>query len=336
MKQYYVAKLREGDKIEDVFLIASRSVAEARNGSTYIRLRLADKTGEVDAFRWNATESDVAKINEADFVLIRASVRIYQDNLQITIDSFQPVSDVEDSSDFMRASVRDPDEMMAELRRLLKEVSRPHLSDLLSAFFDDDGFVRDFRRAPAAQRVHHAYISGLLEHTLNVTRACACMAGLYPNADKDLLLAGAALHDVGKTREYEWTGAIKYSEEGHLVGHVVTGAMMVKQAAERIDGFDRHLDLALQHMLLSHHGNKEWGAPKRPKSIEAMMLHIADLLDSQLGIMEQAIEESDESGGTGLFTKKNPYLDRPVFKGLRERSDATDEQSDEDARLDLG
>jgi 3'-5' exoribonuclease len=324
--------------VEDIFLVVSKSVAKARNGQPYLKVRLADKTGEVDAFKWDVADADVARFAENDYIFVRASVRTYNDKLQLLLDSVQRWGEAVDPADFIRASRRDPEEMMSELRSLLAQVTCPQLSRLLSVFFDDEDFTAKFREAPAARRVHHACVAGLLEHTLNVTRNCAALADLYPEniRDRDLLITGAVLHDVGKVEEYTWSGAIKFSAAGHLVGHIVGGAMMVKEAAQQIDGFDPILSLALQHIMLAHHGTKEWGSPKRPKSIEALVLHYADHLDAEISIFTQAIEESEERGEEDLFTGKNYLLERPVFKGSRNRSEQTNEVDPEkEADLDL-
>ncbi len=175
-----------------------------------------------------------------------------------------------------------------------------------------------------------------MEHTLNVMKTCASLADLYPQVDRDLLLTGAALHDIGKVEEYVWDGAIDFSDAGHLVGHIVSGAMMVKEAADKIPGFDPVLNLALQHMILAHHGSKEFGSPKQPKSIEAMMLNHADDLDAKVAIYADAIKDSDGNGETGLFTKKHFILERPIFKGVPAPVEITAlEKSDNEDHLDI-
>ncbi|MEN6358172.1 MAG: HD domain-containing protein [Armatimonadota bacterium] len=313
MKKLYVVNLREGARIEEVFLVVTKSVASTRTGSQFLKMTLADKTGTVDSVKWDATESEIARISEDDYVQVQAAVKSYNDHPQLVIESFQRWGEAIDPSDFLRSSQRDPDKMMTELTAILEQVTNPKLRTLLDGFFSNSEYAVKFRQAPAAKKIHHAYIGGLLEHTLNVVRTCAALSDLYPNTDRELLLTAAALHDIGKIDEYLWSSSIKFSDAGHLVGHVVGGAMMVKEAADKIDGFDPTMSLALQHMILSHHGEKEWGSPKQPKSIEAVMLHTADDLDAKLAIFDEAIHNSDNGG---LFTERHFLLDRPIFKGL--------------------
>jgi 3'-5' exoribonuclease len=313
VKKLYVANLREGARLEEVFLVVSKSVACTRTGSQFLKMTLADKTGAVDSVKWDTTEPEAARINEDDYILAQATVKSYNDRPQLVIESFQRWDEAIDPADFLRSSRRDPDEMMNELMAVLEQIANPKLRALLDGFFSNSECSIRFRQAPAAKKLHHAYIGGLLEHTLNVVRTCAVLADLYPYSDRDLLLTAAALHDIGKIDEYVWSSSIKFSDAGHLVGHVVGGAMAVKEAADRIKGFDPTMSLALQHMILSHHGAKEWGSPKLPKSIEAVMLHAADDLDAKLAMFEEAIQSSDNSG---LFTERHFLLDRPIFKGL--------------------
>ncbi|MCE5322169.1 HD domain-containing protein [bacterium] len=313
MKKLYVANLQEGARIEEVFLVVSKSVANTRTGSQFLKMTLADKTGTVDSVKWDVSEADVGRISEDDYIHVQASVKSYNDHPQLVIESFQRWGDAIDPADFLRSSPRNPDEMSSELSAILAQVTNPNLRSLLDSFFSDNEYSAKFKQAPAAKKLHHAYIGGLLEHTLNVVRTCAALADLYPNADRELLLTGAALHDIGKVDEYLWSSSIKFSNAGHLVGHVVGGAMMVKAAADAIDSFDPMMSLALQHMIISHHGTKEWGSPKLPKSIEALILHCADYLDAHVAIFEEAIQSS---GSDGLFTERHFLLERPIFKGL--------------------
>lgn len=322
MKKYYVADLQEGAKVEDVFLVTWKSVSQTRGGSPFLKLKLTDKSGTIDAIKWDVTESEISKIIPDKFAFIHGTVRTYNGDLQLTIDTCKKCDEDIDPADFIACSTLDRDQMMAELLRLLGTISNPHLQQLADSFFGNNEFCEKFIQAPAATKVHHAYIGGLLEHTLNVTRACAAMAELYPEASRDVLLIAAALHDAGKIEEFEWTNTIKYSDLGHAIGHIVTGAMMVKEAASKIEGFDPTLSLALQHAILSHHGLKEYGSPVLPESIEAMILHSADDLDAKAAMVRKAKEEADTNGDAGLFTKRHFFLDRPIFRGLPQQEES--------------
>lgn len=318
MKRFYVENLREGTRVDDVFLITSKSVLNARNGSPYLRLKLADKTGAIDGFKWDATEADAAGVSEDDFVFVHGTVKLYNGGLQLTIDSCRKVDENIDPTDFIASSKHDLDEMMAELEAILAGVADPSLRQLLDVFFSGE-LASKFRECPAATRIHHAYIGGLVEHSLNVVRMCAALSELYPDVDRDLLLTAAALHDVGKIEEFDWTVSPRMSDAGHMVGHVVGGTMMVREAANGIDGFDPILNLALQHAILSHHGLKEYGSPKQPKSLEALILHCADDLDAKVAIFKQAIDDANLVPDNSLFTKRHHLLERPIFKGLPAR-----------------
>jgi len=313
-KRTFVEDLHRDDRVEDAFVVASKTVGTTSRGDPYMRLRLSDRTGSIGAVRWDASESEVSRVNEGEVIVVKGSVSTYKDNLQIEIQSLARCGEAVDPADFLMSSPRNADEMLAEFDSVLAEVTQPQLRALLDEFFSECDFRRRFREAPAAVSMHHAYVGGLLEHTLSVAQTCLVLAGRYPQANLEMLLAGAALHDVGKVDELVSRPTLGYSEAGNLVGHVVGGTMLVRDAAARIPGFDPLLSLAVQHMILSHHGTTEWGSPKRPMSYEALLLHYADDMDAKMFMFEQAIRES---GGDGqLFTGKHKGLDRALFIGL--------------------
>ena len=316
MKRNYISNLHEGSRIEDVFLITSKSLGSTRTGLPFIKMRLTDRTGTIDAVKWNATQTELGAASEMDYINARGTIGEYNGALQLTIDSFHKYTEKVDPSDFLATTSRDIDEMFTEFRGILAEVKNPQLIKLLSLFFDDDRISRQFREAPAATKVHHACIGGLLEHSLNVLKSSAALASLYPDADRDIVLTAAALHDIGKIDEYDWSVSIRFSDAGHFIGHLVGGAMMVKDAAARIEGFDPLLNLAMQHAILSHHGKKEYGSPKQPKSLEAMIVHAADELDAEVAMYRNAVAEASRDGDGSLFTKRHFFLDRPLFKGM--------------------
>ncbi len=316
MKHHFISELREGARIEDVFLVLSKTVLHTKAGQPYIKMQLADRTGSLDSVKWHATPHELEGLAEMGFILARGTMGEYNGQPQFNVESFRLHTDKVDPADFLATTSRDINQMWAELRELLAEVTNPDLVKLLALFFDDDETARLFREAPAASKVHHACIGGLLEHTLGVVKTCAALADLYPDADRDLLLTAAALHDIGKIEEFDWSLAITYTDAGQFVGHVVGGAMMVKQAAERIEGFDPLLSLALQHAVLAHHGRHEYGSPQLPKSIEAMIVHMADMLDADITMLRAAIAESHRDGSGDLFTKRHHWLDRHLFKGI--------------------
>lgn len=321
MKRYYISDLREGAKIEDVFLLSYQSVGSTRAGQPFLKMKLSDRTGTIDAVKWNATQEEVSTAGTLEFIQARGTVGMYNGEIQLSVDSFRKFTDKIDRSDFLATTARDIGEMWSEFNSILGQIRNPQLARLIAHFFEDERTASAFREAPAATKVHHACIGGLLEHTLNVVKSCDALAGLYPDADKEVLLVAAALHDIGKIDEYDWTVKLQFTDAGHLVGHIVGGAMMVKCAAERIDGFDPLLNLALQHAILSHHGLKEYGSPKQPKSLEAMIVNAADQLDANAAMYHNAITESQREGSLGLFTKRHFFLERPLFKGIPKAGD---------------
>lgn len=322
MKRYFVSELREGAKIEEVFLLSSKSVGNTRAGQPFLKMKLSDRSGTMDGVKWNATPTDLSCVSEMDFILARGTVGMYNGEMQMVVEFLRKHTDKIDAADFLAKTPRNTEEMFKELRGILSQVKDSSLGKLLACFFEDGVIAGRFQEAPAATKLHHACIGGLLEHTLNVVKASDVLADLYPEADKDLVLAAAALHDIGKIEEYDWSTALRFTDAGHLVGHVVGGAMMAKQAAERIEGFDSLLNLALQHAILSHHGMKEYGSPKQPKSMEAMIVHAADELDANIGMYHKAVVESEHEGTLGLFTKRHFMLDRPLFKGIPKPCDS--------------
>lgn len=316
VKHQFVSELREGARVEDVFLVLGKTVLHTKTGQPYIKMQLGDRTGSLDAVKWHASQNELDTLAEMGFIVVRGNVGEYNGQPQMTVESFRTYTEKPDPADFLPTTSRDVDQMWAELREILAQVKNPDLVGLLALFFDDEAVSKQFREAPAASKVHHACIGGLLEHTLGVVKTCAALADLYPDADRDLLLVAAALHDVGKIEEFDWSLAIRYSDAGQFVGHVVGGAMMVKQAAERIEGFDPLLSLALQHAILAHHGKLEYGSPQQPKTIEAMIVHEADVLDADITMLRNAIAESHRDGSGDLFTKRHFFLDRHLFKGM--------------------
>lgn len=316
MKNNYVSALSEGVRIDDVFLICNKTLAESRNGSLFIKLQLGDRTGTIEGYKWDASQTLFAQLGNADYVRVLGSVRNYNGKLQIDIESFRAHTHKVDPSDFLPSCPRDSAEMIAEIEKLVESVKHPHLRALLDCFFSNKEFLARFSTAPAAQKIHHAYIGGLLEHSLSAANLCDLVASKYPNIDRDLLITGALLHDIGKVEELSWDKSIKYSDSGHLVGHIVGGAMMVDKAADTIDGFHPLLKLKMTHMILSHHGQKDFGSPKRPKSLESLVLHYMEDLDAKINIFRQALAADEQENELDLWTERHWVFERPLFRGL--------------------
>ena len=316
MKSFYVDNLRDGIRVEDVFLVSSKSIGRTQEGATFVRLKLMDRTGSIDAIKWDAPETVCSGISVDDYVQARGIVGKYKDKLQLVLDNVRKHGDKVDPTDFLPRCPKDARQMLADLRVVMATVQHPQLKALLALLFDDPEFVEKFSAAPAALKIHHAYIGGLLEHSLSVAQLCDVVALHYPEVNRDLLITAAILHDIGKIDEFAWSKSIRYTDSGHLVGHVVSGAMKVDEAAGKIPDFHPLLRMILTHMILSHHGEKEFGSPKRPKSIESIVLHRVEDLDAKVKTFAEAVAPNGHSSETEMWTERHWLLDRPLLRAL--------------------
>ncbi len=316
MKNTYVSALKSGDRIDDVFLVHDKSYQEAKNGSMFIRIKLGDRTGSIDAFMWDADEAAFEQIPDDDFVHVRGSVNTFNSRLQVKIESCRPWAQDVDPADFVAPSRHDANAMLSEMRGIIASVRQPQLRALLGHFFDDEEFVTRFSGAPAAKRVHHACIGGLLEHSLSVAKLCEFVASHYSGVDRDMLLTGAILHDIGKTDELSWDKSIRYSDAGHLLGHIVSGAIMVERAMDEIDGFDPTLKLLMTHVIVAHHGEREFGAPTLPQTLETLILHHVEDMDAKVNMFQQALADCDGKDESDRWTEKHWLLGRQLFRGM--------------------
>jgi 3'-5' exoribonuclease len=288
MKEQYVRDLGEGVRVDSLFALRSRDIRSARTGDPYLSLEVSDCSGAIPAVMFRPSSVEEA-LPIGSVVRVRGTVTTYRGVRRVSIDALRPV-EVFDPRDLLPAGLRDREEMLVELRALVKRVRDPRLRAVVRAVFGAPGFIDRFAACPAGSGRHHAYVGGLLEHTLAVAALCETLAAAYPQSDHDLLLAAALLHDVGKTEELSFDSAFDYTDAGRLVGHVVLGERIVSRA---MDGLSRPLphDLALRlvHALLAHHGEREWGAACRPCSLEALLLHHADNLDAQAAAFLDAV-----------------------------------------------
>lgn len=316
MKNSYVSGLYDGAHVDDVFLISSKVLRQARNGTMYIRMELRDCTGGIDAFKWDASDDAYADLPDGDFIHVRGLVGRRDGKLQLNLDSIRRFNGKVDPADFLPRADRDIDDMLKELRDIILSIANPQLKSLLDYFFSDEDFVSRFSTAPAAQRIHHAYIGGLLEHTLSSAKMCDALCPQFPTVDRDLLLTAAILHDAGKIEEFRWDKSIGYSTCGHLIGHIVSGAMMISDAIDAVGGFHSLLKMTVVHMILAHHGEREYGSPKRPKCIEGIILHELEDMDAKINTFKQAVAGAEIEGESDIWTDKHWLFDRPLLRGL--------------------
>jgi 3'-5' exoribonuclease len=313
MKSPYVAELEPNQAVTATFLVLAKEVRQKKTGEPYLALTLGDRTGDIDAKMWDHVGEVVETFDRDDFVRAKGAVQVYQNKPQLTVHKLIRVDEREiDFADFFPASRRDPEEMFAELRGLIAGLANPHLKALLEALFADQEIARRFRTAPAAKAVHHACLGGLIEHVLTLAALARAVAPHYPQVDLDLLLAGVVLHDLGKIFELNFERGFSYSDDGQLLGHIQIGLRMIDGAIRALPGFPPRLRALVEHMVLSHHGELEFGSPKTPMFPEALLLHHLDNLDSKMECMRAAAEKDQNLAGN--WTSYSAALERPVLK----------------------
>ena len=298
METKTVAELEVGERIVGTYVARDKSLASFRSKpGQYLSLTLGDATGEVPARMWDHAEEAAALFGAGDVVTVRAVVEEYKGQKQLVIERLKRAEPAEiEGVDLMRTSTRDLGDLRGRIVETAASVTEPHLRALLEQFFGDEEFFECFCRAPGAKSLHHSHLGGLVEHTAAVIEILETVARIHPELDRDLLMAGALLHDAGKVAELECTAAIDYTDRGRLVGHTVLTDRMVNRAIDSIEGFPEELANRLTHLLLSHHGQREYGAPVLPMTAEACALHYADNLDAHVQYFGQVISEGASAG----------------------------------------
>jgi 3'-5' exoribonuclease len=321
MKPPYLSDLKPNQVFTATLLVHGKDVRQKKSGEPYLSLLLGDRTGEIDAKMWDNVAEVMDTFERDDFVKVKGLLQIFQNRLQMTVHKMARVLDADvDFADFFPASTRDPLEMFAELRALVAGMRNPHLRALLEAFLNDEPLARMYRTAPAAKHVHHAYLGGLIEHVLSVCRLCHLTASHYGNVDYELLLTGAVLHDIGKVAELTYDRSFGYSTEGQLLGHIVIGLRLVHEKLQQVPDFPPKLRVLVEHLIVSHHGELEYGSPKVPLFPEALLLHHLDNLDSKMECM-RALAEKDRHV-EGCWTGYSSALERSVLKKAKYLEDA--------------
>ncbi len=313
-KNLYVKDIKTGDKVCEVFLAAEKNLAYSQKGSPYLNLRLRDRTGEVDGKVWeNALAWDKA-FKRGDLICIQARALNFKNAIQLSIIDLKKVEDGEvELADYFPVAKGDPTEMFAGILGYVERIKTPCLVVLLKAFFGNERIAALFKRAPAAKGFHHVYIGGLLEHTLSVVRLLDLAADHYPGVNRDLLIAGGILHDIGKIYEFSYERIVEYSDAGRLVGHIVMGVEMVDAKIAAIPDFPEQTAMELRHLILSHHGVLEYGSPKRPKTLEALIVHYMDDLDAKVNAFQEYIREARDEESD--WTPYHRLFERYIYKG---------------------
>ena len=288
----YIETLREGERVNEVFLCKHKQSAVTKNGKPYESLMLQDKTGLLDAKIWDPGSQGIDDFDSLDYINVVGDLTSFQGALQLNVKRVRKVQPGEyDPKDYLPVSDRDIDEMYEELTGYIAKMKNPHLKQLVSSFFlEDADFEKRFKFHSAAKSVHHGFVGGLLEHTLSVTRFCDFMVKSYPILNRDLLITAAILHDIGKTKELSLFPQNDYTNDGQLLGHIMIGAEMVHDAAQKIDGFPQELENQLKHCILAHHGELEYGSPKKPAMVEAVALNLADNADAKMETLTELFD----------------------------------------------
>jgi 3'-5' exoribonuclease len=304
MARIAVAQLHDGDSIEQTFVISGKQIATTANNKLYIKAECSDATGQIHVRVWNAARDMYERLPSTGYVTVRGRVETYQGHLQLVADSILPVTDYStlDLSELLKHTSKNVPEMLTRVRTIVGSIRDKQLAALVQAFLNDAELMKKFSLSPAAVGMHHAWIGGLLEHTLSLLELALLICPRYPDIDQDLVLAGLFLHDIGKTTELSYTTGFEYTDQGRLVGHVVTGAIWIElraaEAAAKLgEPFRRDLLMGLQHIVLSHHGEPEFGAAVTPKTPEAILVNMIDNLDAktQMAIDAVAAPTEDQS-----------------------------------------
>lgn len=288
-KMKYIESLREGERINEVYLCKVKQSFMTKAGKPYENLTLQDKTGILDAKIWEPGSVGIEEFDSLDYIAVMGDITSFQGSLQLNVKRVRKVGEEEyDPKDYLPVSARDIDEMYAELTALIQSVAQPYLKKLLSSFFlEDKDFEKRFKFHSAAKTVHHGYVGGLLEHTLSVAKHCDYFAASYPMLNRDLMVSAAIFHDIGKLEELSTFPENDYTDEGQLLGHIMIGAEMIGECIRTIPGFPKGLSNELKHCILAHHGELEYGSPKKPALAEALALSFADNIDAKMETIKE-------------------------------------------------
>ena len=322
-EQTYIEEIAPGQNVASRFLIDDLRLGQTKAGKPFVGLTLRDRTGAMEARVWEAADDFYSKFQNGDVLEVIGKADSFQGKVQLKVGKARRVEDDDiDPSRFLPASKHDPEEMWAELTALINTIGQAYIRGLLLDILNDPRVGPAFKRAPAAKRFHHAYVGGLLEHTLSVVRAADAVCRLYPALHRGVLLAGAVLHDLGKIREFDQGLTGDYTDEGRFLGHLIIGLEIIEEKLAAYPDFPRDMALHLKHLVVSHHGEYEMGSPKRPKTLEALALHHLDDLDAKMngigGFIERHVDER-----TG-WTDYNRLMERFFYQTSHEESEVDD------------
>jgi 3'-5' exoribonuclease len=315
----FVSQLAHNEQVSQVFLASDKQLRPNRNGNLYLQLSLSDRSGAIATRLWNASEQDYRAFENGDYVMVDGATQLFQGNLQMIANTIRRARpDEVDEADFLMLRTDEIDRMAARLAEILRTIKTPELRNLAECFLMDGEFMAKFTAAPAGMKNHHAYKGGLLEHVVGLMELVLLVAPRYPQLDQDKLLVGAFLHDSAKTDELSYDRDIAYTDEGQLLGHMVLAITMIDDKvrdAERLSGetFPKQLVTEIKHMVISHHGEYEFGSAKLPMTLEAVALHHLDNLDAKMASFTQLINDCPNVDSN--WTQYHANLGRKLYKG---------------------
>jgi len=315
VKTQFVNDIQERDLVESTFLVKDKVTAMAKNGKPYMTIRLMDRSGELEGRIWDRVDELEDRFRKDDFLWVRGRASRYLGKMQLVVQELKPLPEKEvNLADYLPTAPRDREEMAAEFVARAQGVRDPHYRALLEGIIADDGLFHRFCLAPAAKSMHHVYVGGLLEHSLAVADLAEEISRRYRDLDRDLLVTSALLHDLGKTTELSFRRSFDYTDDGKLLGHIMLGVEMVTEKIRHIPDFPAEKAVILKHLLLSHHGQYDFGSPKRPKTLEAVILNMLDDLDAKISAVRLHLE--NDCNGDESWTGYHRLLERYFFKGF--------------------
>lgn len=323
MSKQMIRDLKEGDFISTfVQVVDSRLFGFKNKPGNYVVFTFSDRSGYVKAVCWNNGELYHRTVSDGSIIYIDGKVVTFNNQLQVNVEKL--ISDPKqehDPADFMPVSPLDIDEMFNDVIEIIDSVKNPHLKGLLESFFKDEAFAEGFRKCPAAKSIHHSYIGGLLEHTRNCAKLAIALCDLYPQLNRDLLVTGVLMHDMGKTVELSFDIKVDYTDRGRMLGHIVIGQNMILEKLRDMPDFPENLSIEVMHLIVSHHGENSTGSPKRPKTAEACALHYLENLDAQTKRFIQIIEDSSNHVNNSNWTSFDRLLERYLYLGEGHRGE---------------
>ncbi len=335
MKEFFLSDCPQFENkiITSSFVVTTKQVKPKKSGEPYLALTLADRCGQIEAKMWDNVEEALDSFEQEDFLKVKGLLNKYKNRFQITIHKLRRLSDSEvDFADYLPKTTKDIDGLWRTLGEFVSSFQDPHLRGLVQAFMSDSEIAAAYRNAPAAKTLHHAYIGGLLDHVVSLFRSCDLVSRNYPQINRDLLLTGAFFHDIGKIHELTYMRSFSYTTRGQLLGHMIIELEMLQAKLAQFPEFPPELKTLLEHLIISHHGQYEFGSPKLPMFPEALMLHYMDDLDSKMESMRATFER--EAGSESSWTSYNPSLGRTLLntaKFLKKEESAEEEAAEPEA-----